>query len=156
MENQSENLENGEAKVEAEGATEEQQAEPIAADKEEKTAKIDYKEKYFYLAAEMENMRKRFEREKDSLVKYSNEKVMGDLIEIVDNFERTVSALAADQDPKVKNIASGINMVSGQFLGVLKRFGLTQIESLGKTFDPNFHEALGTEEAEGKKEQEII
>ncbi|MFN8369967.1 MAG: nucleotide exchange factor GrpE [Bacteriovoracaceae bacterium] len=88
MENQSENFENSEEKkVEAEGGAEEQQAEPIAADKEEKNSKIDYKEKYFYLAAEMENMRKRFEREKDSLVKYSM-KSFGDLMEVVDNFER--------------------------------------------------------------------
>jgi molecular chaperone GrpE len=116
----------------------------------------DFKQKFYYLAAEFENARKRFEREKDSLAKYGNEKVMSSLLEVVDNFERTAGALDLDQDPKTKNIAIGINMVKKQFLDVLASFGLTQVESLGKTFDPNFHEAMAQQPVEGKPDQEII
>lgn len=116
----------------------------------------DFKEKYYYLAAEVENMRKRFEREKENLLKYGNEKVLSALIGVLDNFDLTVNALKNDNDEKVQNIVKGIDMIRNQFLDVLKQNGVQPVESLGKTFDPNFHEAVAQAIAEGKKDQEII
>lgn len=116
----------------------------------------DFKAKYYYLAAEIENMKRRYEREKENLLKYGNEKVLSGLISVVDNFDLTVNALRADNDDKVKNIVVGIDMVRNQFLDVLKQNGLTQVESLGKKFDPNFHEALSQAPAPGKEDGEII
>lgn len=116
----------------------------------------DYKGKFFYLAAEMDNMKKRFEREKSNLVKFGNEKVLSGLLEVVDNLDRTVDAIANDEDEKVKNIYQGVEMVRTQFLGVLKSNGLEKIEALGEIFDPNFHEAMAQMPAEGKKDQEVI
>ena len=117
---------------------------------------IDFKAKYYYLAAETENMKKRFEREKENLLKYGNEKVMSSLVGVMDNFDLTVNALKNDNDNKVQNIVKGIDMVSKQLLDVLKQNGLTQIESVGKVFDPNFHEAVAQAPAPGKADQEII
>jgi molecular chaperone GrpE len=116
----------------------------------------DFKAKYYYLAAEVENMRKRFEREKENLLKYGNEKVLSSLVSVLDNFDLTVNALKNDNDDKVQNIVKGIDMVSKQLLDVLKQNGLTQIESVGKVFDPNFHEAVAQAPAPGKADQEII
>ncbi len=116
----------------------------------------DFKAKYYYLAAEVENMRKRFEREKESLLKYGNEKVLSNLIEVVDNFDLTVNSLKNDNDDKVQNIMKGIEMIRSQFINVLKQNGLTPVESLGKPFDPNFHEAVAQAPAEGKEDQEVI
>lgn len=116
----------------------------------------DFKAKYYYLAAEVENMRKRFEREKESLLKYGNEKILSSLISVVDNFDLTVNALKNDNDDKVQNIVKGIDMIRLQFLDILKQNGLTQVESLGKIFDPNFHEAVAQAPAPGKADQEII
>ncbi len=116
----------------------------------------DFKAKYYYLAAEVENMRKRFEREKENILKFGSEKILSSLISVVDNFDLTVNALKNDNDEKVQNIVKGIEMVRGQFLDVLKQNGLTPVESLGKEFDPNFHEAVAQAPAEGKKDQEII
>lgn len=116
----------------------------------------DYKAKFYYLAAESENMRKRFEREKDNWIKYGNEKILSSLLEVVDNLDLTLGALVNENDAKVKNIGIGIEMVRKQFLEVLGQNGLTLIESMGKIFDPNFHEAMGQKPAEGKKENEII
>ena len=116
----------------------------------------DFKAKYYYLAAEVENMRKRFEREKESLLKYGNEKVLSNLIEVVDNFDLTVNSLKNDNDDKVHNIMKGIEMIRSQFINVLKQNGLTPVESLGKPFDPNFHEAVAQAPAEGKEDQEVI
>lgn len=156
MENQNENenvkenavgTENDEASIELKKETDEAQI---------KKEEIDYKAKYFYIAAEMDNYRKRMEREKDNLIKYGNERVLSDLIQIIDNFDRTIEMLKPDQDPKIKNIVTGIDMVQKQFIETLGKHGLTPVESIGKIFDPNFHEALAQEYVEGVKPNEII
>lgn len=125
--------------------------EPITVKAEE-----DFKAKYYYLAAEFDNMRKRFEREKENLLKFGNEKILSNLITVVDNFDLTVNAIRNDNDDKVQNIVKGIDMIRTQFLDILGQNGLTQVESLGKTFDPNFHEAVAQAPAPGKEDQEII
>jgi molecular chaperone GrpE len=124
--------------------------------KEEKKEEIDYKAKYFYIAAEMDNYRKRMEREKESLVKFGNERVIRDLLEVADNFDRTIDMLRGDQDQKVKNLVFGLDMIQKQFIDTMGKHGLTPIESMGKEFDPNFHEAMSQEYAEGKKPNEVI
>ncbi len=127
-------------------------AEPIVEAKKEE----DWKAKYFYVAAEMDNYRKRMEREKENLVKYGNERVLSDLLQVVDNFERTIDMLKPDQDAKVKNIVVGLDMVKKQFIDSLSKHGLTPVDTIGKDFDPNFHEALASEYAEGKRPNEIV
>jgi molecular chaperone GrpE len=121
-----------------------------------KEGKDDFKAKYYYLAAEVDNMRKRFDREKENLLKYGSEKILSSLVGVVDNFDLTVNALRNDNDEKVQNIVKGIDMIRNQFLEVLKQNGLSQVESLGKVFDPNFHEAVAQAPAPGKEDQEII
>ncbi len=116
----------------------------------------EFKDKFYYVAAEMENMKKRHERDMQSQVKYGNEKVLKGLLDVVDNLERTATAIENDEDEKVKNIFTGIDMVQKQFLEVLKNNGLEQIDAIGKTFDPNFHEALAQQPVEGKEDQEVI
>ena len=61
-----------------------------------------------------------------------------------------------DEDEKVKNIAVGIDMISKQFIESLVKHGLTQVNAMGEIFDPNFHEALSQQPAEGKKDMEVI
>lgn len=131
--------ETGEEKVEAQDVNTE-----AAPEAETKKDEIDYKAKYFYIAAEMDNYRKRMERERENLVKFGNERVLSDLIEVMDNFERTIQMLKFDEDEKVKNILTGLEMVSKQFLDTLTKHGLTPVEAIGKDFDPNFHEAMAT------------
>lgn len=116
----------------------------------------EFKEKYYYLAAEMQNMQRRFEREKEDLLKYGNEKIMRDLVAIVDNFERSLGFIQNEEDEKVKTIAEGISMVNKLFIETLEKHGLKKIEALGKEFDPNFHEALAQQPAEGKNDMEVI
>ena len=123
---------------------------------EPKKDEIDFKAKYYYVAAEMENYRKRMEREKENLLKYGNERVMSDLIQVVDNFDRMIDMLRPDEDQKIKNMVTGLDMVRKQFIDTLSKHGLTPVESVGKDFDPNFHEALAQEYAEGKKPNEVI
>lgn len=135
-----------------EETTEQAEAAPVEPKKEE----VDWKAKYYYLAAEMENNRKRAERERENIQKYGSEKIMGDMVDVVDNFERTIDMLKSDQDTKVKNIVVGLEMVRKLYVDSLGKHGLTQLESMGKAFDPNFHEAVGQEYAEGKQPNEIV
>ena len=123
---------------------------------EDKKEEVDYKAKYYYIAAEMDNYRKRLEREKENLLKFGNEKVMRDLLDVADNFDRTIGMLKGDEDQKVKNLVVGLDMVQKQFLDTMGKHGLNPIQSIGKEFDPNFHEALAQEYAEGKKPNEVI
>ena len=108
----------------------------------------DFKSKYLYLAAELENQKKRFQKERESFFRFGSERILGDLIQVVDNLERTIAAIEKDKDEKVHNIVTGINMVKKQFLDTLGRHGLTLLESLGKEFDPSVHEAMAEEESE--------
>jgi len=121
-----------------------------------KTEEPDYKSKYFYLAAEMDNMSKRFQRERESFVKYGNEKILKSLLDVMDNLDRSIDAIVDDEDEKVKNLKTGVEMVRNQFVDVLKQNGLEEVKSLGEKFDPNFHEALAQQPAEGKEENEVI
>jgi molecular chaperone GrpE len=145
MENQDLNNEEKLEKAEAEAASNEAP----------KVEEIDWKSKYYYIAAEMENARKRFQREKEDIAKFGSERLIRDLLDVVDNLERTMDMLKMDQDPKVKNIVFGVDMVKKQFSDVLSKNGLTEVKTDGE-FDPNFHEALGQVEVEGKKTNEII
>ena len=148
MENQNEKAEEVKETENTE-SSENQEAQP-------KKEEIDYKAKYFYVAAEMDNYRKRMEREKESLIKYGNERVLSDLIQVMDNFERTIEMLKHDEDPKIKNIVTGIDMVQKQFIDTLAKHGLTIVQAVGKDFDPNFHEALAQEYVEGAKPNQVI
>jgi molecular chaperone GrpE len=146
---------NNDVKTETEMQTEEVVVESESASAPKKD-EPDYKAKYFYVAAEMDNYRKRMEREKENLLKYGNERVLSDLLEVVDNFERTIDMLKPDEDQKIKNIVFGLDMVRKQFIDTVSKHGLTPVESVGKEFDPNFHEAMSQEYAEGKKPNEIL
>ncbi len=152
MENQTSDLEE---KIEAEAAVEGEEAVDLEAEKAQRENE-DYKKKFLYLAAEFENTKKRFEREKSDLLNYGSEKLLKSMVDIVDNLERTLQAISNDEDVKVKNILVGIEMVHKLFVESLKRFGLEQINAIGEEFDPRFHEAMSQEEAEGKKDMEII
>ena len=134
-------------------AKDEQGEDEVSAEKKELE---EFKSKFYYVAAEMENMKKRHERDMTNQVKYGNEKVLKGLLEVVDNLERTIMAIANDEDEKIKNIYTGVDMVKTQFIDLLKNNGLEQIDALGKTFDPNFHEALAQQPAEGKADDEVI
>lgn len=162
MENQTEANE-AEKKVEVEAAEEvneteatEDNVETLNTDAKAQKEAEEWKEKYFYIAAEFQNAQKRFEREKENLLKFGSEKILKNLVSVIDNFDRTFDAIKNDEDEKIKNIANGIQMIQKMFIDTLEKEGLKKLNSLGEMFDPNFHEALSQMPAEGKKENEII
>ncbi|MDZ7792501.1 MAG: nucleotide exchange factor GrpE [Spirochaetia bacterium] len=144
--------EKGDAKQSSEEAIEqaEQQAEQI----DDLNAQIDalkaenseLKNQYLRKQADFENFRKRMQREKQESIKYANSNLLQDLVTIIDDFERAIRSSEESRD--FESFHSGIKMIEHQFVNMLERkYGLTRMESEGKEFDPQQHEAINMEES---------
>jgi molecular chaperone GrpE len=83
-------------------------------------------------------------RESDQALKYANLPLVRDLLDIIDNLNRATESARKDtaQAENVQALLSGVEMVSQQFTGVLAKYGCRPIETTGKTFDPNIHQAI--------------
>lgn len=101
----------------------------------------DTKDRYLRTVAEMDNMRKRLEREKADFIKFSNESILKDMIPVLDSMDKAVPD-EQGLDPAVKSYREGVLMVQRQFLQTLAKHGLEPVESSDKPFDPNFHQAI--------------
>jgi molecular chaperone GrpE len=97
------------------------------------------------LAAEMDNTRKRLEREKSEGISYANESIVRQLIEVIDNLERAVEHGESGQS--CDGLLDGVRMTLKNFFDVLARSGAVPFESVGSAFDPNLHEAVLQEES---------
>lgn len=101
-------------------------------------------DKVLRLTAEMQNMARRNEIEKQNIYKYDGEKLIKDILPIIDNFER---AIALDDDnltDELSKFLSGFKMIYTSLLSTLKAIGVEEIEAQGKMFDPNKMEAIMT------------
>lgn len=90
--------------------------------------------------AELENVRKRLQRETQQLLQFALIPLITDLLPSLDNLNRAIEA--AEQSGSVEELLKGIRMVSSSFAEVLDRHGAKRIPTSGETFDPNLHEAL--------------
>jgi molecular chaperone GrpE len=105
--------------------------------------------------ADLENTRKRLEREKQEFVKFANEGLILDLLNVLDDLERTVD-LAQTAKEDLSAFVKGIEMILAHLYEMLKNHGVKPIEAEGKIFDPNFHEALMQVENKELSEHTII
>lgn len=106
--------------------------------------KAELTDKVLRLSAEMQNMNRRFNEEKANIYKYDGEKLVKELLPILDNFER---AIALDDDnltDELSKFLAGFKMIYTSLLGLLNNMGVHEIEALGKEFDPNTMEAIMT------------
>lgn len=97
---------------------------------------------YLRARADLENYRKRSQREKEELSRFANENLLREILPVMDNLERALDHArqgAADNS----GLVQGVEMTLSQFQRVLEKFGVTPITSLGTLFDPARHEALG-------------
>ncbi len=99
-----------------------------------------WSDKYTRLMADFQNFRKRTEKEKADVYSFANEKIMTDLLQVIDNFERALGSECQDQA-----YAEGMQMIFKQLTDILKSAGLEEIEAVGHDFDPNFHHAVLTD-----------
>lgn len=95
--------------------------------------------------AEMDNIRKRAERDREDTAKYAISKFARDVVTVADNFERAIQAVpagAAEQDSALKSLVEGVSMTEREFLNVLERNGVRRINPKGETFNPHQHQAV--------------
>ena len=102
------------------------------------------KEEKIRVLAEMENLRKRFEREKIDSIKYGSVNFARDILSPGDNLERALSAINEEEEhsESIKNLIDGLLMVKKELSTALEKHGVTKIDSLNKKFDPNLHQAM--------------
>lgn len=111
-----------------------------------------WKEISLRTAAEMENLRKRTTREREEAMRYANQRLLEDLLPVIDNFE--MGMLAAAQDP-TSMIYIGMDMVRKQLNEFLSAQGVEEIKATG-AFDPNIHEAVAEEACDKGEEGRIL
>ena len=107
------------------------------------------KEQSLRLRAEMDNMRKRTEREKLETAKYSIAKFAGDVANVADNFERALNAVPAGSDnenPTLKALHEGVAMTEREFIKVLEKHGVRRVNPVGEPFNPHQHQAVMEQE----------
>jgi molecular chaperone GrpE len=105
----------------------------------------DLKDRLLRAHAEMENIRKRTEREKTDAHKYAVSKFARDIVTVGDNFQRaigSVPASAVEQTPALKSFLEGVTMTEREFLNVLERHGVKRIDPKGEAFNPHLHQAV--------------
>jgi len=147
IENKDENLEennstkNDEPQVEADSTEEEnEESEEERLQEEIRTLKEDK----IRVLAEMENLRKRFDREKIDSIKYGSVNFARDILSPGDNLERALSAINQEEDhpQSIKNLIEGLKMVQKEFSSALEKNGISKINSMNEKFDPNLHQAM--------------
>ncbi len=99
---------------------------------------LEAKDRYLRQAADIENMRRRQEKDRADLLKFGTEKLLQDLLPVLDALDKALQAAEGDSTP----IAEGVKMVHKQFAHVLDQNGLKAITAKGASFDPNLHQAI--------------
>jgi molecular chaperone GrpE len=105
------------------------------------------KDKYVRILAEFENARKRQDRERAEFIKYANEGLMIDFLNVVDDLERTVS-VAKEKHQDYDSFLKGVEMVMKHVTDLLKKQGVELMDPVGKLFDPYAHEIIAQEPTE--------
>lgn len=163
-ENQNENKAQDAEKTEEKGSqseesktSEQKNDEPAVKTSEERIAELEaqieqMKKDALYKAAENDNWRKRMLQQKEDAVAYANESLLNDLLDSLDNFDRTLDA--AKDVKEAKPIVDGIKLTNKSLVSMLEnKYNLVAFGKEGDDFDPELHEAIGMQEGDVKKEQ---
>ncbi len=98
-------------------------------------------EQYLRTLADMDNLRKRTQRDKEELAKFANENILRDILPVIDNLERAVEH--AEQAESDEGLFEGVQMTLTQFGQLLSKFGVEPVDAVGQIFDPAYHQAMG-------------
>lgn len=147
--------EDTEGAAETEEAADAESAEPPAPSAEEELEALkkqleDEKERYLRLDAEYYNYRTRSVKEKSEAYDNATVQAVSEILSVIDNFERALGTDCSDEKFK-----SGIEMIFRQYLTILEKLGVKEIEAEGQTFDPNLHNAVSSIEDEEKGDNEV-
>lgn len=145
------------AEATAEAPAAETPAEPILADQLTASRAEAQKNWDLYLRerADLENFRKRAQRDKEELGKFANEGILRELVPAVDSLERALEHARQD-GAGGETLLKGVELTLAQFQKVLEKFGVVAIKSLGEPFDPSRHEAMGQLESDDQPANTVV
>jgi molecular chaperone GrpE len=103
--------------------------------------------------AEFDNFRKRTERERREFAEWAAAELIGDVLAVVDDFER---ALAADAPPEAARYREGVELIHRQLVDLLKKRGVQPLDVVGADFDPTVHQAVAYDETPGARDGEVV
>src|SRR3989338_534139 len=106
------------------------------------------------LKAEFDNAKKRLERDKAESIRYANEKLLSEILHIVDNFDRAMASLSEGHDPE--KVKKGLGLAQDDLHKILERHGVQAIKSVGAPFDPQMHEAVAVVEGNDVEDGMIV
>jgi len=110
--------------------------------------------------AETENLRKRYEREKEDLSNYVISNFAKETLAILDNLQRALSSIKTndfkDTDENIKTFVEGIELTEKQIITIFEKFKIEKVKSLDSNFDPNFHQAMFEVESEDKEPGTVV
>ena len=148
------------AEEKAEETVDEQKADDSKEETEESEAKDEEAEKkaaeaeserYMRLMAEFQNYKRRAAKEKADTLQYANEKIVADILPVLDNFERALMTETED----IEGYAKGMQLIFEQLYKALENAGLEEIKAMDEEFDPNVHNAVMTDNIEDKEDGTI-
>jgi len=111
-------------------------------------------QRYLRAQADFDNFRRRTMKEKEELAQYASMKLVGQLVPIIDNFERAIAAASSGSD--YDSLAKGVDMILRQLSQTLEAEGLKAIEAVGQPFNPEFHQAIMQVESEEHEEGIVV
>lgn len=134
---------------EDETKTEETPEVPGAEDESDPLATLEgelaeVRQQVLYAQAETQNVRRRLEQEKVNAANYASTAFARDMLSVKDNLERALSAIPVDlrEDERLKGLLTGIEATGREIDSVFQRHGIARVEAIGKTLDPNLHQAM--------------
>jgi molecular chaperone GrpE len=125
-----------------------------AGERERLAAELqDARDRYLRLYAEFENYKKRVGRDKEELLKYGNEKLLSELLPVIDHLEMALKHASNDVS---SGLVQGVEMTLKELKKVLQKFGLTEIRADGQSFDPIIHHAMTQVERDDVDENTVV
>jgi len=111
-------------------------------------------DRFLRLAAEFENYKKRVQRDQEEYTKYAQERLLKDLLPVLDNLQRALQHTQSEGN--TDGLVQGVELTCKQFLEVLSRFGVRPIPSVGLPFDPAVHQAVATVKTNGQAPNTVV
>lgn len=105
--------------------------------------------------AELDNMRRRAEQDVEKAHKFALEKFSKDILNTIDNLERALATPANKEDEAVKSLFDGVELTLKELLATVARFGVEPVGAVGETFNPELHQAISMQSAEGFETNQI-
>ena len=147
--------ENKNDEVKSAGEIAAERAVKVDGEQKYESAKIkEIEEQMLRLRADLDNTKKRLERDKIEAIKFANERLLEEILPIVDNMDRAMQSLSEGHDPE--KVKAGLQIAQKELHDVLVEHGVEMVKSIGEEFNPQFHEAIGVVDSPDAKEGMIL